>query len=152
MLFKFNGSMSKNSLGRSWNSFNTPDQWGNSWGKRTRTLSETVLAETDCGRQWRGADDGAGLSGKVGAGAKGRISVYFPYRHGFDGNDREVSLGVWPRDTLAAFRERFEKTRQRSGRAEARGRTEAAGQFICHGGMPLMRCVRKMAGWIVKLR
>nr|WP_187610206.1 Arm DNA-binding domain-containing protein [Paraburkholderia sp. 31.1] len=45
--------------------------------------------------------------------ATGAISVHFRYRYRFDGQQKEVALGAWPRDTLNAIREKHQAIKLR---------------------------------------
>lgn len=84
--------------------------------KRSLTISEGTLLRLTAADHNRTLADGTGLSGKVHAG-KARISVHFRYRYRFEGHDREMPLGAWPRDTLDAIRTKFEEAKLRVGRA-----------------------------------
>ncbi|QGZ64355.1 DUF4102 domain-containing protein [Paraburkholderia acidisoli] len=80
---------------------------------RSQTISESQLLKLTIADNDRTVRDGSGLSGKVHAGAKGRISVHFRYRYRFDGKSREMPLGAWPRDSLESIRVRFDETKLR---------------------------------------
>ncbi|WP_410451185.1 Arm DNA-binding domain-containing protein [Paraburkholderia sp. 31.1] len=69
-----------------------------------------VLTPIDQGRVLR---DGNGVAGKVHVSATGAISVHFRYRYRFDGQQKEVALGAWPRDTLNAIREKHQAIKLR---------------------------------------
>lgn len=81
--------------------------------KGSQTITEARLARLTAVDHGRVLTEGSGLSGKVVAGRKGAISVYFRYRYRFDGNPRDMSLGAWPRCELAAIRHLFEEVRLR---------------------------------------
>lgn len=79
---------------------------------RSQSISEGALLKLDAADHGRIVNDGSGLSGRVHAGAKG-ISVHFRYRYRFEGESREMPLGAWPRETLAAIRLQLDETKLR---------------------------------------
>ncbi|WP_158952768.1 tyrosine-type recombinase/integrase [Paraburkholderia acidisoli] len=80
---------------------------------RTQTITEAQLLALTVADNDRTVRDGSGLSGKVHAGVKGRVSVHFRYRYRFDGKSREMPLGAWPRDSLESIRQQFDETKLR---------------------------------------
>ncbi|WP_409259689.1 integrase arm-type DNA-binding domain-containing protein [Paraburkholderia sp. HC6.4b] len=87
-----------------------------------------VLTPIDQGRVLR---DGNGVAGKVHVSATGAISVHFRYRYRFDGQQKEVALGAWPRDTLNAIREKHQAIKLRvSLGADPNGQKQAVRQQI----------------------
>jgi hypothetical protein len=86
---------------------------GNIVGKKdSQSISEGTLLKLSAANHGDILNDGTGLSGKVHAGKKG-ISVHFRYRYRFNGDSREMPLGAWPRDTLAAIRLQLDETKLR---------------------------------------
>jgi hypothetical protein len=71
---------------------------------RSQTIGEGSLLRLGVADHGRIVNDGTGLSGRVHAGAKG-ISVHFRYRNRFAGEPRDMPLGAWPRESLAAIRQ-----------------------------------------------